>query len=600
MTAPKGIELLRGKASGGTTSLKATEGRFAVLAHAVLSVDGGGIPGGPPVTEIFSTPTIPGAGAPYPGGPSYAWGGSHGGIGGDSNPGDSTGGRPYPPVSNWGPATDSPLDPKLPGGGGAGSQDPGAAGGGIVEVVAETVKVDGRISANGGEVLDNFASGGAGGTINIRSTGELSGRGMLRASGGDCVYECGAGYRHGAGGGGGRIAVRYAGRSGWKGRAEAFGGVDDSESPGANSGGAGTQFWLKTAKPKAGKSRADPRGGTLIVADRGVELPRPVPFETPVLPAWSSPGRDLVVAGGARVMAARLRFSSITLRDHAAIHSGPVRLPFNDGGPAWVAGKLVSQYCRGFCGADKLVIRAEAIAVDATSRIDVTGRGGVGGAMDPATDDAAPAPRSPGGGPGATQGHGGSHGGLGGKCHKPDYCPGGTAGKVYDSATHPSKPGAGGGALRAIGAGAPGGGVLSLVARTLDLEGRVTADGMGTDGPTFDETNWVWSLGGAGAGGSIAMKVARLSGAGSITASGGGSCLEEDAFYPAPTHNVGHGCSGATSGSGGGGRVAVCVTRAGGTWTGEVLANGGPIARPSPNDAKPGRRGSVVFKHKRC
>jgi hypothetical protein len=368
-------------------------------------------------------------------------------------------------------------------------------------------------------------------------------------------------------------------------------------------GGAGTQFWLQTAKAKARTSATEPRGGTLIVSDRGIKAPRPIPFETPVLPKWSSPSRALVVSGGARVMAATLRFASIDLRDHASINSGPARLPFGDGRPEWISGKLVSQYCRGFCGADRLRIQAKAITVDATSRIDATGRGRPGGAVT-ADDAEAPAPRTPGGGPGSTGGFGGSHGGRGGRCYSiANGCPQGRAAKVYDSAAHPSQPGAGGGAMRSAGAGSPGGGVILINARNLRVDGRVTADGMATHGPSFDDPFWAWSLAGAGAGGSIAMKLGKLSGHGAITADGGASCPPESAFDPGPTHNIPHGCEGPWGGGGGGGRIAVC--RAGGAWTGRITAAGGRIGIPTTSEARPGGRGTVVLarpakKRRRC
>ena len=147
-------------------------------------------------------------------GPGYGGpmaGAGHGGFGGGVD-----GGSPY----------GSALQPEDLGS--AGGEDPGsvtrlgAAGGGAIHIVADSVRIDGTLSANGSTAGLN-EGGGSGGSIWIEAS-SLSGVGTISANGGLATIGSGAG---------GRIAVHAA--NGFTGQLQAAGGS-------AVAGGAGTIY----------------------------------------------------------------------------------------------------------------------------------------------------------------------------------------------------------------------------------------------------------------------------------------------------------------------------------------------------------------------
>ncbi|MBI2440574.1 MAG: hypothetical protein HYV35_04300 [Lentisphaerae bacterium] len=125
------------------------------------------------------------------GGSGYQGGGGYGGIGGQR--GTSVGGPAY---GN----SNAPISPGSAGGGHTSPGYPGGSGGGAVRIqVAETLTLNGTITADGAEAPNSSAGGGSGGGIYIVCrilTG--SGGGLVRARG------CSGGY---ANGGGGRVAI---------------------------------------------------------------------------------------------------------------------------------------------------------------------------------------------------------------------------------------------------------------------------------------------------------------------------------------------------------------------------------------------------------
>jgi hypothetical protein len=138
-------------------------------------------------------------------------------------------------------------------------------------------------------------------------------------------------------------------------------------------------------------------------------------------------------------------------------------------------------------------------------------------------------------GPGKAAGYrtGGSHGGLGGVGWQ------GTNGPTYGSILAPTNCGSGGSGYNV---GADGGGVIRLaVSGNTTINGTVTANGNPIPGNAT----------GAGAGGSIWMTTANLSGSGTIRARGGAG-----------------GNDNGDNGGGGGGRIAVVLTN--GTTFGSV------------------------------
>ena len=155
---------------------------------------------------------------------------------------------------------------------------------------------------------------------------------------------------------------------------------------------------------------------------------------------------------------------------------------------------------------------------------------------------------------------GGGYGGAGG--HGFYAHPGATGGPTYGSSNAPVGPGSGGG----YNTGASGGGAIRLeIARSLTLEGTVTADGQNSPS---------WNAGG-GSGGSIHIDCRRLLGGGTLSADGG---------------DGGPGVNG-YGGAGGGGRIAVWRVPRFGVFSGTAGVTGGAPG----NNSSPGQDGTVVW-----
>ena len=135
----------------------------------------------------------PGAGRSA-GSPASGSGAGHGGYGGQSAALDGTG-APY----------DSIQQPVSLGSGGGNSYTGlGGAGGGSVKlVIGGNLRVDGTVSANGADGVNNRSGGGSGGSIWLTCQ-NLSGAGVVSANGG-------AGEpTQGGGGAGGRVSLQFA------------------------------------------------------------------------------------------------------------------------------------------------------------------------------------------------------------------------------------------------------------------------------------------------------------------------------------------------------------------------------------------------------
>ena len=133
--------------------------------------------------------------------------------------------------------------------------------------------------------------------------------------------------------------------------------------------------------------------------------------------------------------------------------------------------------------------------VDASSAIDVSGRGYLPGYTLGNTTQ---------GGSVADGGNqaGGSYGGLGGN-YAGQYGGGGSANAVYGDYRNPNELGSGG-------TDAPGGGLARITAGTATIDGAIRANGAGNGAS-------------GGSGGGILLKAGTLAGAGSISANGGAS-----------------------------------------------------------------------------
>ncbi|MCK6556256.1 Ig-like domain-containing protein [Candidatus Binatia bacterium] len=529
--------------SEDVAGLQINAARVEVEAGSAIDVTGRGYRGGRAYDEPGMTlGNIAGSGRRN--------GGSHGGLGAHDG---AIGEQP-------GAVYGDPRQPdRLGGGGGADGHTDGGDGGGYVRIVAtDAVVVDGAVRADGATTTDSRAGMGAGGSVWI-ATSRLAGAGTISANGGN---------KNGAnniGGGGGRVAL-YAdfvdalsdlnalrNVTAWRGR-----GFYDSPA-----GSAGTVY----------VALAGQVDGDLIVDDN--ESSQTAPNSTPL--HLIGPGTaaavtaDTLTVDGTiapflpnalvglrlnpdRTQAETFRILSNTATDitvatpnehgvaFAAVagvgleyagHWQFDNLRFRRGGNLVVGDALVvndtlelaefallthpetdTQY------EAELSVTADAVTIDAGSRIEVTGRGYIGGQN---YDEAG---RTLGNAYGSGRRNGGSHGGLGGHDTGISELPGAT----YGSLTDPRDLGSGGGA-EGHSDGGDGGGRVLLVANTLANDGVLRANG--AQAPD--------SRSGMGSGGTINLRVGQLTGSGQIRADGG-------------TKN------GANNVGGGGGRVAIGYT----------------------------------------
>ena len=187
--------------------------------------------------------------------------------------------------------------------------------------------------------------------------------------------------------------------------------------------------------------------------------------------------------------------------------------------------------------ADMDLTITDALTIDATSKIDVSGAGYLYGRTEGNSTDG-----------GAQNTAGGSYGGIGYDLYNQTW---GEAeyphAKTYGDYSNPTEPGAGGGGF----AGGSGGGLVRISAASADIDGAIVADG----GAGVER--------GAGSGGGIRLDVGTLSGGGTISANGG----EASSAYKYPNN-----------GGGGGGRVAVYYQTLSGFDLSQVTALGGSFS----------------------
>jgi len=211
----------------------------------------------------------------------------------------------------------------------------------------------------------------------------------------------------------------------------------------------------------------------------------------------------------------------------------------------------------------------DVLSIDGSSRIDLDGKGYVGGGRGGSTSRV-----------GQTADNvlldlggrtGGSHGGLGG-IQGGDPGLGTAVAPVFDDFKSPRRPGGGGsGKLDGNDRGYNGGGLVRIVAREIVNEGRISADGDGVQRAGDAES------GGAGAGGGIYLDAEVLRGAGEISADGG-----------AAAGAVGSGC-------GGGGCIAIHHGDRT-LYTGSAHAFGGVLIPATDRPASVGGAGTVFWK----
>jgi len=436
-------------------------------------------------------------------------GGSYGGRGGDES------------------GTSNPQygDLRAPfefGTGGQGNTE--ARGGGLVKVIAQTLVLDGEIWANGGQG-SSYTGGGSGGSVWL-DVGVLNGAGSIHASGASSV--AGA-YQRGGGGGGGRVALYYTEASGFDLSALTVFGGNGNRAP---AGGAGTVYWQAKSDP-LGQLRID--NGT-----RSADSAAGLDTAGALLRLGINNGR-VTLAAGLEVPELLLTNSTLITQNDMSGTSVTVdasTLTLN-GSQQWDTvqlknGSVLTHATATSADAAKLALTVDSLEIDATSRIDVSGKG-----LGPSAE--------------VTGRSGGSYGGRGGD-------ESGTSNPQYGDLRAPFEFGTGGQGNTE----ARGGGLVKVIAQTLVLDGEIWANG--GQGSSYT---------GGGSGGSVWLDVGVLNGAGSIHASGASSV--------AGAYQRG--------GGGGGGRVALYYTEANAFDLSALKAFGG-----NGNRAPDGGAGTVFIK----
>jgi hypothetical protein len=413
-------------------------------------------------------------------------GGGHAGYGGagiSNNPGGLT--------------YDSINSPSLVGsGGGTGNSSAyaasgGSGGGALHLIVGKRLQVDGRISAAGGVGIGQNSGGGSGGALSLTAP-VLSGAGVISADGGsgDLPY--------GGGGGGGCVAL-FLGTNQFTGLLSARGGA------GANYGGAGTVF-IQTNSLQITPPNLLQITRSLVLVDNG--------GHSGTNTSWSLfqavPPLDLALSGGAQLLmqgtASLPTFSSMLIASNSWLIYTNVAL----------------QSSRLSVTGNVVVLAGGGILLDGQGR--GTGLGS---------------------GAGGIYGGGGGYGGYGGLGS--NAVSQGIGGGSYGSIMAPIDVGSGGASglySGNVGAGAGGGAIQLAVSGSLQVDGRISAEGA----PGY-------GLGsGGGSGGSLWLSASTVTGAGVISANGGAG------DYP--------------SGSGGGGgRIAIYYRT--NLFAGTLMARGG-------------------------
>lgn len=498
-------------------------------------------------------------------------GGSYGGMGGGTSPGDVYGGPIAPDSCGGG------------GGGGATNAAAGGTGGGRVRIDAGSFVCDGAVRADGGPSGtggDQKGGGGAGGAIWITAE-TIDVGGEISAMGGD---------GGGAGGGGGRVHLEATAGPVVAAAPNLLGGVGP-----VGRGGPGTFF-----------SRGAGAPAVLTVDGAGLGAMNAAPLFGQVgrrlASNQSTAGKVVIQSGGPwfvnGLVGMELRCDgiagtfTITANDQSGLtvdpadgstlaitnnmqctglHTLPAQVVLRGGVTVLVDDALEVEALEldggtlthsatvpssGGDGALELMATGE-IRVGAGSSVDVSGRGFAGDCVfnvNCGSGGYTTGNRQTGG---SKTSSGGSHGGKGG---------GASAGAAYGDPAAPVKPG-GGGARGATSteAGGSGGGVIRLTGESVIIDGAVIADGR--PGAAAGAQS-----GGGGAGGTVRIAATTLSGSGSVTANGGA------------------GGSGG-GGGGGGGRIRISSTNSGG-WLPALLSAAG--ASGTHATAPNGEAGTVM------
>jgi hypothetical protein len=447
-------------------------------------------------------------------------GGSYGGTGG------------YEDGAGTNPVYGSPAAPLYAGAGGSCGwySESGGDGGGIVWINADSITVDGGIMSNGGTGSGSGAGGGAGGSIWL-TAGSVSGTGWITADGG--AFQ--------TGGGGGRIAIEYGA---FGGTGADFDGTRNITAFGghvSHPGSAGTVYLrqknaghgdlyvdegLDSTSPKSselahiGFGYIQDATADTITTNGAVRLLPSGLVGLEIQPNVARGETYPIIANTATTITVDIK-GKLPLNTVAAIgnqYAGVYRfgnICFRRGGFLTVGDRLIvddrilvdensvlSHYDATAQYEPRLDLIAGSIEVAATGKINVNGRGYLGGNR---PDNGSTSGLTFGNVLGASRRSGGSYGGLGEAYD-------GVPNPVYGTANHPAALGSGGSCGWYGEGGGDGGGWISIEADAVVVDGIVSANGDNGDG----------SQAGCGSGGSIYIVAPDVRGTGSITANGGG------------------------------------------------------------------------------
>jgi hypothetical protein len=370
-------------------------------------------------------------------------------------------------------------------GSGGGNGSSGGTGGGLLRLTANSLTVDGTLSANGGRGSISSAGGGSGGSVVINA-GTLHGSGLIAADGG--AGGANSATNSGGGGGGGRVAIQYSSNA-FTGTLSARGGV------GVLTGGAGT-IYLKGSNEIIGH----------VIVDNGGQSGTNTPLanaSSPFLPTDA----DVTLRNGAIVRPSTL---SVTMGNLTIAPGGILTIS-----PAQATNGLILLVASNFN-----IASGGLVALDGRGYLPGTGAGC-----------------------GTASNGFGSGAGYGGNGGASASAPGGSN---YGSMFYPADPGSGGGSGSGpVYPGSEGGGAAHLdVGGSLTVNGWIDADGHdgiqdssggGSGGGIWINTRALAGAGtisaaggfgdlyngGGGAGGRIAVYVKTNSFAGSFDVSGG-------------------------------------------------------------------------------
>jgi hypothetical protein len=321
-----------------------------------------------------------------------------------------------------------------------------------VRLTAASLQLDGYIYANGGAYRNPGSTGGSGGGIKV-TVGALSGSGGMQANAGN--YEAG----------GGRVAVFYETNTNFN-----LGNLWAKGNGYGTFGGAGTVFTKSTSQAN-GDLRIDNGGVNTVVPGT------PVPggsFDQFTVRA----GASAALPGTVPLVVPSLTLANNATLTHSESLAVDTQTPTSD---------------------SALILNVQGeVAIDATSKIDVSGKGYLGGLSG---GNASMNGRTQGNVVASQASVGGSYGG-------PGYSSSNNPMPLYGDYKTPGELGSGGSASSSTSPGGNGGGRVSITAGSLALEGKILANGAGTSG--F-----------GGSGGALLLNVASIRGAGSVEARGG-------------------------------------------------------------------------------